>query len=107
MKFPVDIKKFIQTQETLEGRSLPPSARELCERFLRASNTVYYRALYGEISGNPFDGDIAENMRRIWKERNEEEPCNSTVIFEIIAVLKTWGEMAFEQGVADRKETSA
>lgn len=104
MKFPVKIEKFISAQEQLDGKKLDPDIRSLCKKFLAAANEVYRRTMRGEIDENPFGGDVAANMRRLWKEHNQEEPEDPSGIFEVLEVLKSWSNEAFKQALEDRAE---
>ena len=72
------------------------------KNFLAAANEVYNRAVKGEIDANPFDVDVAENMRRLWKEHNEKEPDDPSCIFAVLEVLKEWSNEAFEQALVER-----
>lgn len=104
MKFPVNSEKYISDQEHLHRETLSPFGRRLCKKFLAATNEVYRRTLRGELTENPFDGDVAENMRRMWREHNQEEPEDPSGIFEVLEVLKSWSNEAFKQALEDRAE---
>ena len=101
MKFPVDIEKYIQTQEALEGFRLKPDARMLCKRFLDAANRVYHDALSGKIDENPFSGNIEEDVAD-FQEKNGT--INQPDVFiELMRVLYKWCTLAYEQGIQERK----
>lgn len=104
MKFPVNVEKFISVQNQLSGEKLSPSVCDLCKKFLTASNEVYYRTLSGKLDSNPFGGDVAANMRRLWREHSMEEPESPSTIFEMLEILKGWSNEAFEQALEDRAE---
>lgn len=105
MKFPISVEEFISKEERLLGEKLSSGARDICVKFLKASNRVYYSALAGEISENPFAGDVREDVSKFNK-KYAQAPIGDPFI-ECLSVLHKWGTEAYEQGIRDREELSA